>query len=295
MLSGCKVDIIIPVFNDSSGLKRCLLSLEEQLEAFPSCGVIVVDNGSSPPIEPVVTDGIPLRLLKCETPGSYAARNAGVAESNADVLVFLDADCVPSEGWLLNGLKTLLGYDGPCIVGGDVRFFKSEKPSATEVYQLMVGFGQEENIRERHFSVTANLFTKMTTIREVGGFNEGLLSGGDKEWCLRAGEAGCPVVFDASAIVYTEPRKTLMQAITQARRVAGGRYVMQESQKPVEAVTTSGPSSEKGLVDKAGFVLKHSDFGVGMRLSVFGVATLIFLARKLETIRLRLGSKMERR
>lgn len=290
----CRVDIIIPVFNDSEGISNCLKALEGQYGEFSDFGVIVVDNGSVPPLSLESRYPFPVSLIACQAPGSYAARNAGVRHSKADVLVFLDADCEPSEGWLSNGVMALQNADGDVVVGGEVLFHLSSKPSATEAYQHITGFGQPENIAVKRFSVTANLFVWRSVFENVGYFNEALFSGGDWEWCWRAGESGYPVIFEKKSVVYTQPRKELGKAITQARRIAGGRYVMglQHESRDRESAYVF-PS--RTLLEKLKVILESDRFGLFMKMKVLFVAVLLMLARGGEVLRLKLGGSKERR
>ncbi len=48
------VSVIIPVYNDTERLQRCLDALEEQTYPADRYEVVVVDNGSDTPIAPVV-------------------------------------------------------------------------------------------------------------------------------------------------------------------------------------------------------------------------------------------------
>ena len=80
------VSVVIPVFNDPAGIRECIESLSRQTK-IPS-EVIVVDNGSEPPIP----DTAGLRIVREETPGSYRARNAGLAVASGDITAFTDAD-----------------------------------------------------------------------------------------------------------------------------------------------------------------------------------------------------------
>ena len=49
-----RVSVIIPVFNDSARLAQCLMALDTQSYPKPDYEVIVVDNGSSESVEPLV-------------------------------------------------------------------------------------------------------------------------------------------------------------------------------------------------------------------------------------------------
>jgi glycosyltransferase involved in cell wall biosynthesis len=94
------VSVIIPVYNDVERLVLCLEALGKQTYARDRFEVVVVDNGSTSTIRPVV-EAFPYCVAAFEAqPGSYAARNRGIAVSRGEIVCFTDADCVPSEGWI---------------------------------------------------------------------------------------------------------------------------------------------------------------------------------------------------
>jgi glycosyltransferase involved in cell wall biosynthesis len=91
--------VVIPAFNERRAIARCLEALLRQVS--PGVEVIVADDGS--------TDGTPdeigarfpgVRLLRLPHRGSAAARSAALAEARGARIAFLDADCVPDQGWL---------------------------------------------------------------------------------------------------------------------------------------------------------------------------------------------------
>ena len=94
------VSVVIPAFNHARFLPACVESALAQTLA--PCEVIVVDDGS--------TDGTPaalerfasrVRVLRQPNRGVSAARNRGAAESQGEVLAFLDAD----DEWLPRKLE----------------------------------------------------------------------------------------------------------------------------------------------------------------------------------------------
>lgn len=289
-----RISVIIPVFNDAAGVARCLRGLAAQSYPAAQIEVIVVDNGSEPPL--VVEERYPfaLRILRHAKPGSYSARNAGVSVSRGEVLAFTDADCTPHAHWIERGLDALFNKQQERIVaGGEVRMVAPQNPTATALYQAVVGFRQRENIEQRLFSVTANLFCRRADFDVVGPFNEDLLSGGDREWGWRAREKGIPTVYVPDAVVDTPPRSTLLGAIRQARRVAAGRLHMAGLQSMIEPV--AGAKPHRGALASAAWILGHPDLLMTQRLQVLFVAALIRLSATLETIRVRLGGHAERR
>src|SRR5690554_2289722 len=285
--------VIIPVFNDVTGVARTLEGLSRQFWPMESIEVIVVDNGSE---QPVVLPGeypFPVQVIRCETPGSYAARNAGAAVAKGEVFAFTDADCIPCEHWLERGIASLIEGKGKWAVGGDVVFTPIDSPTSVALYQMAMGFGQESNIRDKRFSATANLFCTKAQFEEVGPFDERLLSGGDREWAWRASTHQISMSYQPEAIVYTEPRSTLRGAIRQARRVVAGRAGLRKL--GLAHIGDAAVAKQRSAWESVGWILTHKELNLWNRLRVLMAAILIRCAASVESIRLALGTPPERR
>jgi glycosyltransferase involved in cell wall biosynthesis len=87
------LSVIVPVYNGTDDLQRCLAALAAS--HYSAFDVLVVDDGSTEPVEPVVhAYGFAYRRLDGPQ-GPAQARNLGAACVNGDYLVFVDADvCV---------------------------------------------------------------------------------------------------------------------------------------------------------------------------------------------------------
>ncbi|MCP2636466.1 glycosyltransferase [Microbacterium sp. HD4P20] len=91
------VSVVIPVKDDDRELARCLRALARQSR--PADEVIVVDNGSTD-ASAAVARGFGARVVRCEIPGIPAASAAGYDAATGEIILRLDADCVPDEGWV---------------------------------------------------------------------------------------------------------------------------------------------------------------------------------------------------
>ncbi|MEO7221531.1 MAG: glycosyltransferase, partial [Devosia sp.] len=201
------------------GLLDCLAAQSVSPDAFE---VILADNGSrnfAPP------QNLPAnaRIVTCPQPGSYTARNAAAAGARGEWFAFTDADCLPEPGWLAALDKAAKASDGQTILVGavDVQPINSP-PNAYEIYDSIIGIPQER-YASRGYGATANLATPAELFRRVGGFDTKRLSGGDADFCRRAGAQGARIEFVRDARVGHPARATFESLATKSRRILGGQ------------------------------------------------------------------------
>ena len=91
-----RLSVVIPVYNGTEDLQQCLAALAAS--HYDDFEVLVVDDGSTQPVEPLVT-AYGYRYLRLAGPGGPArARNHGAAHVTGQYLVFIDADvCVHQD------------------------------------------------------------------------------------------------------------------------------------------------------------------------------------------------------
>lgn len=100
------ITVIIPVYNGSSTIERCLDSLAYQTMPRDTYEIVVVDDGSTDNTSTIVNQWISdhpnltVSLVYQENAGPAAARNYGVQVAQANVLLFTDADCAPLADWI---------------------------------------------------------------------------------------------------------------------------------------------------------------------------------------------------
>ena len=221
------VSVIIPVFNDSERLKKCLEALEKQTFPQNSYEVIVVDNGSDHDIKDVVAPFKQAFTLYEDRPGSYAARNKGISVAKGKILAFTDADCIPASDWIEKGVKALQSIPNSGLVGGRIElFFKNpNQPNAVEVYEnIEYDFDQKKLLETEHFCQSANLFTFKNVVDDVGLFNGALKSGGDRDWGTRVFSAGYKQIYAHDSCIYHPARNSFYQLYKRVTRIEGGHH-----------------------------------------------------------------------
>lgn len=190
-----QVSIVIISKNENS-LADTLVSLA-RMESVVSHDVVVVDAS---------TDGMAaLRADHPEVdwrsyqgqPGSTKSvtipeqRNAGVAAATGDIVVFIDAGCVPRPGWLETLTAPLL--DGTELV--TVGSFCSTNRSPYDSIVFTDGYVSE--------APTLNMAFVKSAFDKVGGFDESFSYCSDTDFCWRLVKAGVKIrmIADAGIVV----------------------------------------------------------------------------------------------
>lgn len=204
-----RISIIIPVFNDLKSLKKVIQAVIAQDYPKDKVEVIVVDNGSTEKIKDYlseINDNNILFIEELNYKGSpYSCRNRGIEKSTGEVIVLLDATCIPGQGWLYSGIQELIQSSAD-FVGGDVQFDVSETPSIAEIYDATMNVRMDLAIRQRNCAFTANLFIKKKLFDRIGMFPEGIRSGGDVRWTKKATKNGAVLTYSKSAVVLKKTR-----------------------------------------------------------------------------------------
>ena len=141
------IAIIIPHYNDVARLGRCLAALMENDLA--GCEILVVDNGSTQSLAELRAAFPAVRFVTETERGAAAARNRGVAETTAPLLMFIDADCVAAPDWVSVGRAVAGKAD---LIGGRVEVFDETPPPRRVARSAALGSGRCPPPRLRDWS-----------------------------------------------------------------------------------------------------------------------------------------------
>ncbi len=201
----CLASIIIPTYNRPERLKACLSSITALDFPTSNFEVIVVDDGSQVPIEPVILnfkDSFPLTVIRQANAGPATARNTGTATAKGDFLVFIDDDCAPKSDWLRLLIQNLRANDH-CLVGGHTLNALSNnvfsEASQTLIDYLYQYFNRGST--RPTFFASNNFGLSRERFKQLGGFNTTfpLAAGEDREFCDRWLQAGYPMQYVSEA------------------------------------------------------------------------------------------------
>ena len=97
------VSVVMPCHRTPNAvLERTLAALEGQTYPRGLFEVVIVDDGSEPPLQPPASP-LNVRVVRQARRGHGVARarNTGVAAAAHDIILFLDGDSLPEAGWML--------------------------------------------------------------------------------------------------------------------------------------------------------------------------------------------------
>lgn len=236
-MSLAKVTVVIPVFNDFGRLRKCLSALLAQPEITAGLAAcIVVDNGSATSIGPLENEFPKFEFTRETTPGSYAARNTGASLATTTFLAFVDSDCIPDEDFLRSVIAVTEQHPDVDIHVGEVVLFPETvdgvpADEGVAAYEIATAFRQKYYAERVSFGPTANLLVRAAAFTELGGFDQALLSGGDKEFGQRAVRAGYKMRYSPECVVKHPTRSRVSELEHKIRRVVGGDYRLAKGAK----------------------------------------------------------------
>ena len=232
--------VVVPYYQAPEALALTLAGLEGQTYPRELFEVIVVDDGSDPPLELAGPTPRRVRVI-CQEDlgfGLARARNNGVREAGGDIIAFLDCDMVPEAGWLAAHARwhhaacdvVSMGFRKHLDVAGiDAEAVRSRPGSLADLFAARpaqsppwierrmartddLTAGTDDVFRVvtgGNFAVSAEFFA------EVGGFDESFTQWGDEdiEFGWRAHALGALLAPERSALCWHQgPGAVLSEA-----------------------------------------------------------------------------------
>lgn len=184
---GPEIAVVIPHYNDTDRLDRCLAILTAG--DLSDVEIVVADNASTLPLDGIMARYPMVRFVTETRKGAGHARNRGVLATSAPILAFTDSDCLPAADWLAQARAAGRRTDGD-IWGGPIDLFDETPPprSGAEAFEAVFAFDWRSYIEKKGFTVTANAVTRREVFDDAGPFQAVVTE--DKEWCLRAAAKG---------------------------------------------------------------------------------------------------------
>ena len=197
-----RASVVVPAFNAETSLRACLDGLMRQSCPRDLYEVIVVDDGSTDRTAEIARD-YDVSLISQENQGPAAARNAGARTARGDIILFTDADCIPSNDWIGQMLAPFQ-EDEVAAVKGAYRTYQREIVARFAQIEFEERFHILEKAAQTDMVDTYSAGFRNHVFTEFKGFDTRfpVANNEDTELSYRLAAAGMKMVFNPAAIVF---------------------------------------------------------------------------------------------
>lgn len=206
-----KVSVVIVAHNSQEWLPECFASLAAQ--SFSPLEIILVDNGSNPPAEPISPSVTSIRIER--TLSLASAINIGVRAATGEFILLLNPDTILEPNAISKMIETAKRFPDCAAVAAKLRFawarqfinglgnYAASAYWSTDNGLGHLDLGQFEDIAEIPSACFAATLITRDSFDIVGELDENFpLYYEDSEWCYRARMHGYHIYASPGACVY---------------------------------------------------------------------------------------------
>jgi len=197
-----QVSVIIPACNCEKTIGKTIEGvLAQKTERIPQ--IIVVDDGSTDRTGEVVKRFPQVSYHYQKNAGPAKARNEGAALAQGNLIIFLDADCIPQPDWLEQLVRSI-GEPNIAAVCGSYGIANPESLLARCIFAEISFRHQRMEINsETKVFGSYNVCIKKGILERLGKFNTqyATASGEDNDLSYRITKAGYGIRFNTKALV----------------------------------------------------------------------------------------------
>ena len=202
--SALEISVVVPTRNRPVSLRRTVEGFRRQDLEVSAYEIVVVDDGSEPPVTAVESDVPPaIRVVRLEHGERSAARNAGAAHATGRILVFVDDDMLPDRRLLRAHLSAQDAWPG-ALATGAIRLPERVLRTPFGRFRGELEGGarslQRGPVEQANFAAAGNLSLPRERFLALGGFDRRMASSEDQDLALRHSAQGGKLVFLPDAV-----------------------------------------------------------------------------------------------
>lgn len=209
------ISVIVPAKDAAASIGACLkaLSSQEGYQRDRDYEVILVDDGSTDRTAEIGKE-FGIRVISQANAGPAAARNKGVAHAQGDLILFTDADCIPTAGWMA---KMVEPFQDASVVGVKGAYLCREKKGVARFVQQEFEYKYQAltQLPKIDFIDTYSAAYRKHIFLENGGFDTRfpVPSVEDQEFSFRLARKGYTLIFAKEARVFHSHDLSIWQYI----------------------------------------------------------------------------------
>ena len=237
------VTVIVPFHGDERAASETMRALRT-IELRDGDELLVADNTAGG----VLAARFPEGFRTAATRQPYSARNEAAARAANAWLLFTDADCRPRAD-LLDAYFAPPPGEAAGALAGEIVAADDGHPTLAQRYAADRRLLSSELFLAHPYKpmgVTANLLVRREAFDAIGGFAEGIRSGGDADLCWRLQDAGWSIEHRPGAIVGHEHRATVRALLRQSARTAAGTRWLEARHPGFHATSGSARRAAQG-------------------------------------------------
>jgi glucosyl-dolichyl phosphate glucuronosyltransferase len=211
-----RLSAVVPTRDRPDLLADCLATLAAQRIDAGVLDVVVVDDGGTRDLAPAVAAStsarVPIRLVRQAPSGLNAGRDRGVAETEGEIVAFLDDDTLVSGHWAAAVLGAFARLGCAALAGRIELLLEGPLPRwltpARRRYLSELELGGAARELDDELPFGANCAVTRAAYERAGGFRAGLdrdgvslVSNGEIEFFARVRAQGGRVAYDPAAHV----------------------------------------------------------------------------------------------
>jgi glycosyltransferase involved in cell wall biosynthesis len=216
------ISIIIPAYNEEDRIAATLHALLAQTER--DVEIIVVDNGSTDRTTEIARQ-FPVQVLHEKRKGTMWSCECGRKQARGEIIVRLDADCIPPPDWLERGAAhfrnpRVVSVSGPyAYTDGGAAFESVSSFVQRWIYPLTNWW--LNLTRSGGVMIGGNSFMRTSALAHIGGFDTSIVFYGDDTDIVKRLSVLGTTVFDRDLIVLSSARRFKNEGYLQT----AGRYL----------------------------------------------------------------------
>ena len=244
--------------NEGARLIACLAALKGQVGS-----IIYVDSGSTDgSVEEAEKVNAQVIAMDMTQPFTAArARNAGIAAlpSDAELVQFLDGDCIMQAAWLEAAEGFLKTHADVAVVCGRRREIAPE----ASIYNQLIDDEWDTPIGQA-LACGGDALMRAQALRDVGGYRDDLIAGEEPELCVRLRQSGWKIWRIDAEMTRHDAQLTRFSQWWKRTKRAGHAFA--------EGAALHGAPPERHWVNETRRALL---WGVALPLVIFVLALLI--------------------